>query len=269
MAERTKKPKSKTRKIIEWVLFGIFGVASCFLLAANISAMIHKKDNYGQSIRFGVGTFIILTNSMEPDIGQSTMIITYKENVKNFQERLSNGETIDVTFANVNINPGSDFEPDNEKFKSEQPVVTGQVMTHRLREVHINEAKEFGKGHYVFVASGINIKDGEYSKEGQYQIFTEKEYLGTVRSVNSGMGKLMNFVSSPFGLIILLLIPAAYLITVSSIDIYKAVKEDEQSSNAPVDQNSDHLSNISADERERLKNELLEEMLKEKREGKK
>ena len=68
MAEKTKKPKSKARKIIEWVLFGIFGFACAVVLAANISAMVNKKKNYGQSIRFGVGSFVILTNSMEPDI---------------------------------------------------------------------------------------------------------------------------------------------------------------------------------------------------------
>ena len=53
MAEKTKKPKSKARKIIEWVLFGIFGFACAVVLAANISAMVNKKKNYGQSIRFG------------------------------------------------------------------------------------------------------------------------------------------------------------------------------------------------------------------------
>ena len=65
MAEKVKKEKSKARKIIERVLFGVFGVACAFVLAANVSAMINKKKNYGQSIRFGVGTFVILTNSKE------------------------------------------------------------------------------------------------------------------------------------------------------------------------------------------------------------
>ena len=39
MAEHEKKPKSKARKIIEWVLFSVFGVAAVFLLAANVSAI--------------------------------------------------------------------------------------------------------------------------------------------------------------------------------------------------------------------------------------
>lgn len=270
MAEKVKKPKSKARKIIEWVLFGLFGVAACFVLAANISAMIHKKENYGQSIRFGMGTFVILTTSMEPEIGKGTMIITMKEDVSEFNNRLQNGENIDITFANVDTKTG-EFEPDSETFKHGTRVVTNQIMTHRLREVHINEEKEVGNGHYIFVASGINTQ-GEHSLEGQYQVFTEVQYLGTVRIVNSFLGKTMSFVSSPIGLIILLLIPAAYLITMSSIDIYKAVKESEEAGEVEVhnvDPTGDHLSAMSEEERQRLKNELLEEMLEEKRKGKK
>ena len=271
MAEKVKKEKSKARKIIEWVLFGVFGVACTFVLAANVSAMINKKKNYGQSIRFGVGTFVILTNSMEPEINPKDFIVTYKEDVTKFADRLANGETIDVTFFNMNAGKAG-FEPDTEEFKHGDSVVSNMVMTHRLREAHVDEGIPYGEGRYIFVAAGINT-GGESSKEGQYQVFTEVQYLGTVKSVNSAMGKVMNFISSPIGLIILLLVPAVYLIVVSSIDIFKAVKESEEGEGANVLETNvtdkDRLSKISNSERERLKNELLEEMIKEKKESKK
>lgn len=276
MAEKVKKEKSKARKIIEWVLFGIFGAACAVILAANVSAMINKNKNYGQSIRFGVGTFVILTNSMEPEINPDDFIVTFKEDVKKFDERLSKGETIDVTFFNINAGK-AEFEPDTEEFKTGERVYSNMVMTHRLREVHIDEDVEFGQGRYIFVASGINTKDditGEesYSKKGQYQVFTEVQYLGTVKSVNSFMGKVMNFVSSAWGLLILLLIPAIYLVVVSSLDILKAVKEQEEGGSASNETqviDSERLSKISEEDRARLKNELLEQMIKEKKEGKK
>lgn len=271
MAEKVKKPKSKARKIVEWILFGIFGAACAVVLAANISAMINKKKNYGQSIRFGVGSFVILTDSMEPEINVKDFIITYKEDVKKFDERLKNGETIDVTFMNIKVDAGG-FEPDNENF-DHLTDATNVPMTHRLREVHINEEKEFGEGHYIFVASGINTQ-GYDSREGQYQIFTEAQYLGTVKIVSKFLGGTMNFISSPWGLLILLLIPAVYLIVTSSIDIFKAVKEQEEGeANTQVIENKeaqpDRLSKMSNSEKERLKNELLEEMIKEKKENKK
>ena len=84
-------------------------------------------------------------------------------------------------------------------------------MTHRLREVHVNEDRAFGEGHYIFVASGINTM-GLNSREGQYQIFTEAQYLGTVKSANKFLGRTMNFISSVWGLLILLLIPLLLLI---------------------------------------------------------
>ena len=275
MAEKkVKKEKSKARKIIEWVLFGIFGAACALVLAANVSAMINKKKNYGQSIRFGVGSFIILTDSMEPEINKNDFIWTYKEDVTKFEERLQNGETIDVTFMNIQVSaPG--FIPDTQDFKEEgHPTdATNVPMTHRLREVHLNNDREFGDGRYIFVASGINIESDYYARKGQYQIFTEAQYLGTVKSVNPFMGRFMNFISSPIGLIILLLVPAGYLIVASSIDIFKAVKAQEEGESAPSSEakpvEGDRLSKISDKERDRLKNELLEQMINEKKEGKK
>ena len=265
---REKKPKSKTRKIIEWVLFGVFGAAFAFVMAANVSGMIHRNENYGQSIRFGVGSFIILTNSMEPDIKVDDAIITYKEDLNTFKERINNNEIIDVTFANEKINVV--FEPDTEAFKRKNGgtcVVSNQIMTHRLREVHEDPSVEFGKGRFIFVASGINT-GGVHALEGQYQLFTEKQYLGTVKVVNTPLGKFMNFIASPIGLIILLLVPAGYLIVTSSIDIIKALKAQEE---APTTHSNDssHLSNISDKDRERLKKEMLEEMIKSKQEAKK
>ena len=269
MAEKEKKPKSKVRKIIEWVLFGLFGAACILALVANISAMIHKKENYGQSIRFGVGNYIILTDSMEPEIKKKDFITTYKQDVTTFEQRLKNGEKIDVTFMNVSVNV-SGFVPDTEVFKKAGGPTspTGLPMTHRLREVHYIE-KEDGSGTYVFVASGINTQGFE-SREGQYQIFTEKEYIGTVKHVSHFIGLFMSFISSAWGLIILLLVPAGYLIVIYSIDILKAVKDVEEKEEIESKNNTgDHLSGISAKDRERLKNELMEEMLKQKKEGKK
>lgn len=265
MAEKEKKPKSKARKIIEWILFGLFGVACVFVLAANISAMATKKKNYGQSIRFGYGTFIILTDSMEPEINRQDLIITKKEDVSKFADRLANGnKPIDITFFDTAVDLGN-FVPDTEAFKKvgHPTSATNVPMTHRLREVHINEDKKVGEGRYIFVTSGINTAGFE-SREGQYQAFTEVQYLGTVKSVNPVMGRFMNFISSAWGLIILLLVPAGYLIVVSSIDILKAVKAEEEKE--IVEQSSgEHLDKLSEKDRERLKQELLDEMLKQKK----
>lgn len=264
--KKVKKPKSKARKIIEWVLIGIFGAACAFVIAGNIDGMVHKKENYGQSIRFGMGSFIVLTDSMEPKIKTNSAIITYKEDCRNFEKRLAKGETIDVTFFNCYI--PIVIEPDTVDFKGLAPTTaTNLVMTHRLREVHVDESVEFGKGRYVFVASGINDQ-GELSKKGQYQIFTEKEYLGVVKLSNYVLGRVFNFMISVWGLLLLLLIPAAYLIVTSSIDIFKTLKEAETNEEKVKEAGDNKLSAISDEDKARLKKELLEEMVKAKREEK-
>lgn len=265
--EKVKKPKSKARKIIEWVLFSVFGAACLFVMIATIDGMIHQKQNYGQSIRFGVGSFVIQTDSMEPKMMVKSAIITYKEDVRTFESRLAKGEIIDVTFYNIPV--AYNFEPDTEDFKGlpATNLTNPAPMTHRLREVHIDENAEFGKGRYYFVASGINDQ-GELSKKGQYQVFTESEYLGTVKMVSPVLGRVFNFMVSIWGLLILLLVPAVYLIVSYSIDIFKVVKEAEDKQENAKDPGEEKLAGISEKDRARLKKELLEQMMQSKKEEK-
>lgn len=264
--KKEKKKKSTARKVIEWVLFGIFGVICAFIIAGNIDGEVHKKQNYGQSIRFGIGSFIVLTNSMEPEIPKDSAIITYKEEVKDFITRFQKGQTVDLTFMNVDSGyVPADFCPD--EYSLNYRVITNRVMTHRLREVHVDETATFGKGKYIFVTTGINT-GGEQSLEGQYQAFTENEYLGTVKITNVFLGKVFNFIVSPIGLIILLLIPAGYLIVVSTIDIFKAVKASEEPAEGVEFPEGGKLAKTSKEDRERLKKELLDEMIKAKKEEK-
>lgn len=264
---KVKKPKSKARKIIEWILFGVFGAACLFVLIATVDGMVHQRANHGQSIRFGVGSFVIKTNSMEPKMMVESAIITYKEDVKTFEKRLEKGETIDVTFWNIPVT--YDFEPDTIDFKGHPAtnLTTPAPMTHRLREVHIDENVAFGQGRYYFVVSGINDQ-GELSKKGQYQVFTEKEYLGTVKLVSPVLGRVFNFMVSIWGLLILLLVPAGYLIVSSSIDIFKTMKEAETKEEQLKEAGDQKLSAISDADRARLKKELLEQMVQSKREEK-
>lgn len=265
--KKPKKKKSLGRKIFEYVFIGLFAAFAAFVIAGNIQGEIKKKENFGQSIRFGIGSFVVLTNSMEPEIPQDSAIITYKSDIDVVFNNYQNGVTQDLTFANIDC--GITFRPDiADKWQAEgiypQPVITNRIMTHRLIEMHINEEAEYGNGRYIFVTAGIN-HEGIESKMGQYQYFTEKEYLGVVKISNQFLGKIFKFLISPFGLIVILLIPAAYLIIVSSIDIYKAMKSSEA---AEGDASVGKLEGISTQDRERLKKELLDEMINKKKKEK-
>ncbi len=261
-----KKPKSKARKITEWVLTGIFLVIFAILGIAQIDGMVHKKDHYGQTVRFGYGTFVVETESMEPKYKVKSAIVTYLDSPESIEKRFNKGEEVDLTFVDCYTPINEYTQPSNPQY-TERTKQTNVPMTHRLREIHINTNQEKGKGRYTFIVAGINSK-GVASLESQYQAFTEKELLGRVVIGSAFLGGVFSFVSSVWGLLILLLIPAFYLIITSVIDIFKAYKEPEEATaNAKEGEASSESKdiNLSEEDKKRLKEELLQEMLEKKK----
>ena len=281
--EKVKKPKSKLRKIFEWVFTGLFVGLFLFFAAGQVDGMIHKKDNYYHTINFGYSYFVITTNSMEPEYKVDTAIITHKESPESIIERFKAGEVMDLTFVgmyfeNNNKYDYSDYRPGNisyggidYKLEDKNPVFPQdryQAITHRMIDYDIDESKKLGEGRYTFVAAGINT-EGQLSKEGQYQLLTENELLGIVKVNSKVLGGLFKFITSPWGLLVFLLIPAFYLVVTSVLDIFKAMKEPEEATaNGEVvdaQPKDDSLDNLSAEDKERLKREILEEMIAKKK----
>ena len=273
--KRVKKPKSKARKIIEWVLTGIFLALFAFVLAGQIDGMVHKKDHYNQQLRFGYGTFVVKTDSMEPKYMIGTALITYNEDADKIYERFQKGEEVDITFVDVYNTNNEYTSPLNNPELTKRTDPTGVPMTHRVKEVHVNNNQEKGKGKYTFITAGINTRSTNLGwKEGepdivinQYQAFTEKEILGRVTVNSAFLGGVFSFVGSPLGLLVLLLIPAFYLVVTSVIDIFKAYKEPEpatEGAGGPSNNNNGPVTLSEADKK-RLKEQLLEEMISKKK----
>lgn len=301
--QKKKKKKSKVRNIIEWVLTGIFGVLFIIAGIGQIDGMVHAKQHYGHNIRFGYGSFLVLTESMEPKYKKNAAIITYNEDADKIAEEFKKNEEfntaktnafieahpeaidedgkiikdnadwkkvekelkhIDITFAGVRYS-GS-VTPDDPTLN--EPAYpnskTAVPVTHRLREVHIIEGVEKGKGKYVFIAAGIN-EGAELYNGHQYQAFTEKEILGVVKIGSEFLGGFFRVLSSPWGLLIFLLIPALYLIITSTLDIFKNLKDPEPakvSTSNSGQSGEDVLAGLSEEDKKRLKEDLLKEMMK-------
>lgn len=287
--KREKKPKSLARKIIEWTLLGVFGVLFAFVMAGQIEGMINRDKNFGQLLRFGWGSFVVQTDSMEPDLPKGSAIITYKADADEiYKQYLEYGifdawmndtqseKHIDITFQNYYIGP---VKP--SKTSVNDQVSTQYVFTHRLVEVQVDETKVKGQGRYTFICQGINDQ-GLAAKKNQFQAFNEDQILGVVQFKSNFIGWVFSALASPFGLLIFLLIPGGYLAVVSVLDIFKAMKEPEPQGPTPgvikeenedgtptsASNNDDILAGLSEQDKERLKKELLEKMLEEKRKGK-
>ena len=273
--KKVKKPKSKARKIIEWVLTGIFGVLFVILGIAQIDGMVHQKDHHGQTLKFGYGTFVVSTESMEPKYKVDDALITKYESFDSIYQRYLNKETIDITFYYDSSTRLGNVEPqleENSALKECIPPAKFPIITHRVREIQFHEDVKEGQGRYVFITAGINkgvasATDDEGNIK-EYQAFNETAVLGRVVVGSAVLGAIFQFVSSIWGLLILLLIPAFYLVITSVIDIFKAYKEpeEEKAGSAPsTGQNSSGAVELSEEDKKRLKEELLEEMLNKKK----
>ena len=97
---KKKKQKSKARNIFEWVFTGIFGVAFAIVGIGQIVGMANAKKHYGQQIRFGYGTFYVLTESMEPVYKKKAAIITYLEDADKVYEKFMANKAYNDTKTN-------------------------------------------------------------------------------------------------------------------------------------------------------------------------
>lgn len=293
--KREKKPKSKARIIIEWVLTGIF--AALFVVAAigQVGAMINKKANYNQNLPYGYGSFVVKTDSMEPKYKVNTAIITHKESGSAILEKFNkpnvsrlvseeggikvyqalwNSDTdegkksgyVDITFMDVYT--ARFLAYDNDLYI--QTTVTNVPMTHRLREIHVDENETDNNKKYVFIVAGINTESEHQSAKGQYQAFTARQVLGVVIHSSPALGAFFGFISSPWGLLVFLLVPAFYLVITSVLDIFKTMKDPEEEG-AEGEKTSEgkskapsSLDSLSEEDKERLKREMLDEMMNKK-----
>ena len=271
--KKEKKPKSKAAKIVEWVLTGVFSILFLFALAGFIDGAVHKKENFGETLRFGWATFVVRTDSMEPRYPVKSAIITYKESLAKVTKDFNNGKTIDISFydyCQIVVTPTDTSLNDQTTLHDPKKM----VMTHRIREIRVNENVEYGKGRYTIIVAGIN--PGGQQQANQYQAFNETYYLGVVKLGSTFLGGIFGFISSIWGLLILLLIPTCYIVIASVLDIFKAFKEDEESQvvatqgadGTEVVDSSSRLSSLDAKQREKLKQELLQEMMEKRQKEK-
>ena len=248
---KNKKPKSKARKIIDWVVTGVFATLAVGLTTMFIISKTSKNPNM-----FGTTYQRVLTDSMSPKYKVKDIIVLAKADPADLVKRVEAGQDVDVSF--------------HWSIKG-----TDVSMTHRLLTATYSEEEQIDpitgtSYHYTFVAHGINTKSewcksyGEYQDcTGQTQTFHESALIGRVTRVSW----FMNFVTSVWGLLIILLVPCMYLITSSVFDICKALDENEETpeegSNDGTKKN-DPLAGLSDKEKERLKKQMLEEMLNKK-----
>lgn len=250
-SKKEKKPKSKARKIIDWVITGVFATLIVGLAVVQIINKTSKNQNL-----FGTQYQKVLTDSMAPTYKVNDIIFLTKADPEDLKNRVEANQNVDVSFYWI-VN-GSRVS-----------------MTHRLQSAVKLDSPQVdsitGKTYqYTFVAHGIN-KQSEFCKVGgqygdctnQTQEFHEYDLIGRVVRKSY----FMTFATSIWGLLVLLLVPCMYLIVASVIDICKALDDKDEEVPTEGEQLSkigtkdDPLAGLSDKEKERLKKQMLDEML--------
>ncbi len=256
-----KKPKSKARKITDWVVTGVFAT---LLVGVGVIQIINKTSK--NQFALGPKYQKVLTDSMSPVYKVNDIIVIEKTTPESLYKRVNEKhEDVDLSF----------------NWKVDGKTVS---MTHRLISVTYSEAPmkddETGKEvHYTFVAHGINTQSewcksagGYMDCTGQTQTFNELAIIGRV----SRKSPIMTFTTSIWGLLVLLMLPCMYLIVASVFDIVKALDDKEETAAAGAESGEvvgetgepvkkDPLAGLSEKEKEKLKKQMLDEMLGKKK----
>lgn len=260
------KKKSKLRKIIDWVITCVFGV----LIVCSVGFTIYVKsnENTGKNAYLFDCLFpVVLTDSMCPDYPVDTVLVVKK------------------------VDPSTIKEGDDIMFYYDFGDGNGQIkVTHRI--LTATPVEGIGGTSYRFTAHGINKESkfcgfyvpdtGEWIYKDctdQVQLFSEAEVIGKVVGKSTVLGLFYKAVSSIWGLLVIILVPALYLIISSVIDIFKKLPDDDDepaiasaganSGSVSIKKvtradGSDPLAGLTPEEKEKLKKQLLEQMLKEK-----
>ena len=183
---------------------------------------------------------------------------------------VNEGKDIDVSFRVKDI-----VEPVSliNTFKNSNVSMTHRILTAEYSEEALVDTVTGVTYHYTFVTHGIN-KESEWCKTSsgykdctnQTQKFHENALIGKVERKSH----FLTFATSIWGLLILLLIPCMYLITASVFDIVKVLDKTEENpepgevseeGKRVIGSKEDPLAGLSEKEKEKLKKQMLDEML--------
>ncbi len=263
--DENKKPKSKARKIIDWVVTGVFatlivGVGTVFIL---------NRFSGNQNI-LGAQYQKVLTDSMSPVYKVNDIIVVKKTDPEKIYTWVNEGKDVDVSFRVKDI-----VEPVTliNIFKDKNVSMTHRIVTAEYSEEALVDPITGVTYHYTFVTHGINTEsewcrtaDGYKDCTNQTQKFHENALIGRVERKSY----VLTFATSVWGLLILLLVPCMYLITASVFDICKALDKTEENpepgevsedGKRVIGSKDDPLAGLSEKEKEKLKKQMMDELL--------
>ena len=253
------------RKILDWVITGVFGLAAVGAVAIMIGTKVNPDGMF-----LGYMFPQVLTDSMADKYPVGSVLIV--KQVDPSEVQIGDAVTFKYPVNGVEMN-----------------------MTHEIFKIEYTDPiyNEDGictnDGYYTFYAHGTN-KHSEFCKiknekgeevygdctditvKNNVQEFHQKKLVGKVERSSPVLAVVFKVVQSPIGLIVLILLPCLYLMVTSVIDMFKKIPDDEEEAASGGGGNitvrsvkradgSDPLAGLSDEEKERLKKQMLDELL--------
>ncbi|MCI2069080.1 MAG: hypothetical protein LKJ88_05840 [Bacilli bacterium] len=283
MEEQVKKETNKKKgawKIIEKILDWVVGIFVVFIAAIEIISLATSRSNYGVPSFFGLQISVVATDSMAYDASGKEVY------------PVGDGLIIKKpSFSSLAIG-------DDITFYGYYNDIGGTVTVHRIiaKETDASSSKTY------FVCQGtnsykhstiLNQVQKVYETESDSTYFTSyknktgndkygldnKEvtaygvYMGKVASSSKALGGFYTAMKQPWAVILMIFIPCLIIAGTSIADIIKLKKTpDEELEKEYGDQSKkkdnpdDPLAGLSEEEKKKLKQEMVEKMLKDQQE---
>ncbi len=181
--------------VVSWTIFVLLCIVGILLLYYYISMRLYTTKGEKYEPKFSVYT--IASGSMEPTIKKDDVIINI---------RADNPE-------DININ-------DVITFVSTWQVNYGMTVTHR-----VVGTQTLDDGSLCYVTRGDNNTQEDQS------CVKKNNVIGVVKAVIPGLGKIQALLASGLGWILIIIIPALYILTKDIIKIFNLVNLPEEEIN--------------------------------------
>lgn len=175
--------------VVSWTIFVLLILIGILLIYYYISVKLYATKGDKYEPKFSVYT--IVSESMEPTINKFDVIINTKVD--------------DINDVKIN---------DVITFISTWQVTYGMTITHR-----VIGTKTLDTGETCLVTRGDN------NTQEDETCVKKSELIGVTKAVIPGLGKIQFFLSSKMGLLLIILIPALYIVIKDLFKIFHLSKE--------------------------------------------
>lgn len=219
------------KKIVNIIFDIITALIVIIVIAIGVSAIVNSNVGYNEF--FGIAGVSVQSDSMKGDKSDS-----FKKGDLIYMKLLKSDEAK----ADIKENDIITFWGEVEGKRA--------LITHRVVNIASNEN------------STVITTHGDANPEGAYEFVQISQVVGKFNgSKLAGMGNVVDFFNSKTGFMIFVVVPSLLLVLYAGIKVYKAFKDVHKESIETAVEGM--KAELSAEEKEKLRQELLEELKKE------